>query len=312
MSAYLSQMYPLIGGHESSLPTLLNDLRGPDVEPPETPGTEAPDASNLVTRSDALCDMLSTFDNQLLPEEFRRDFVDRARPKRTLEDCLEPRNLYVTIYQMAIIDVTVFEALRRTVPYDHCAERYITKQDLRSREAIDRVDQMDQAGAGVPAAMVIDCARSLRIFVHQVCEDRIKRLPTAANQARRLSTMLVELIQKVCDRNRDLRVGTGPRARSRNHNLYSLLIDDPPNEPTAPAYMNDAFVIDRLRSFPSDDWKHLFEDLTNIRDEIYENATQNQQASLSYGAKLDEMLRDYALHADEPSSSSVQMRMPGP
>ncbi|KAL9131866.1 MAG: hypothetical protein Q9217_000312 [Psora testacea] len=305
-------LYPLIGGHEADLPAQLNSLRGPEVEPPETPEVDISEASNLFARSDALCDILSTFDHQLLPEEFRRDFVDRAPPVVNLESCLEPQNLYVTTYQMAIVDRAVFEALRRTVSPDHCAERYIAKQNLRINEVIARLDHADQTHTGVPAAIVIDCAHSLRVIVHQLCQDRAKRPPLAVTQARRLSTILVELVQKVCDRNRDLRVGDRPRARSRNHNLYTYLIGDPPVDPAAPAYMNDAFVVDRLRVLSSDDWKHLFEDLTNIRDEIVEYATENERASLAYAAKLDEMLGEYTIHANEPSSSSAQMRMPGP
>ncbi|KAL9639886.1 MAG: hypothetical protein Q9164_000634 [Protoblastenia rupestris] len=312
VNLHLSQLFPLISGHEASLPSRLNELRGPDIEPPETPGVEPADASNLFARSDALCDMLSTFDHRILPEEFRNNFINRAPAISNLDDCLEPWNLSVTIYRMAMVDVAVFEALRRTVPPHLCANRYMTKQKSRLDEAIDRLDQAEQARTGVPAAIVIDCARSLRIIVHQLCQDRNKRPPLAADQTSYLSTILVDLIRSVCARNRDLRVGDGPRARSRNHNLYTCLIGNPPIEPTAPDYMNDAFVVDRLRVFPSDDWKHLFEDLTNIRDEIVERATEHERASPAYAAILEEMLREYTMHAEEPSSSSSQMRMPGP
>ena len=311
VSSHLTQLFPLIRDQAFGLPAKLNSLRGPEVEPPETPGAENSEASNLFARSDALCDILSTFDDQLLPEEFRGSFVDPASPVTDLEHCLEPRSLYATIYRMAMVDRAVFEALRRTVSGDYCAERYLAKQNIRLNDAVGILDRAYGAGTGVPATVVINCARSLRVVVHQLVEDRAKRSPLASNQARRLSTMLVGLIREVCYRNKDLRVGNRPRARSRNHNLYTYLIGDPPIEPAAPAYMNDSFVIDRLSEFPSDDWKHLFEDLTNIRDEIVEFSSENERTSLSYATKLDEMLREYTMHANEPSSSSAQMRMPG-
>ncbi|KAL9103007.1 MAG: hypothetical protein Q9163_001897 [Psora crenata] len=306
----LSRLYPSIMGREMDLPSQLNGLCDLHVEPPGTPDLELSEASNPFARSHALCDILSTFDQHLLPEEFYRDFIERAQAVATLENCLEPRNLYLTTYRMAIVDNAVFEAFRKTVSHDYCVEQYIVKQNHRLNAEIARLDQADQTRTGVPATTVIGCAQSLRTIVHQLCQDRAQRPPLAASQARRLSNILVELIQKVCNRNRDLRVGNRPRARSCNHNLYTYLIGNPPIEPSAPAYMKDAFVIDKLRDFPSDDWKHRFEDLTNIRDQIH--ATENERASLEYAAKLNDMLLDYTRHANEPSSSPIPKHMPGP
>ena len=129
-------------------------------------------------------------------------------------------------------------------------------------------------------------------------------------QGRALATILVKMISDVVDRNEDLRIGSGrPLARSQRHNLYMVLIGDPPND------MRGAFVIDRLSTFPHEDWKDEFDRLTDIKDRIegIEDGRGNGENSGSkYATRIEEMLHDYTLVADDPSSSAVQRRLPVP
>ena len=159
------------------------------------------------------------------------------------------------------------------------------------------------------------CARTLRLLVHQMCEYHNRRTtdaPLDTGVASILATTLTDLVQEVCHLNRDIYEGSSwyrnqePNEPARERNLYAYLIGNPPSDPSSPPWMRDYFVVDRLRAFPTNEWSHLFERLTTIKEDIAEWEADDMSASRSYATRIEDMLRDYAATADEPSTSSAQ------
>lgn len=319
----LGELYPFIEPRENLIFNQLNSLLTIPQEH-DSEGSEREDTSmttNLFARRDVLCDLLSSFDRRLLPDEFRSDFVDHAPIVDSPEDCFIGDNLYATVYQMAIRDETFFRALRRVVPHDYCADQYYKKQHARAIEAMQKLSPQNHPTHPGATSSVPACARELRHIVHQIYLDRGTRTtqqPLGAEVAPKLAELLVLLIQEVCRRNEDVSGGSpnsGSRPRDeprRNRNLYAYLISDPPFDPTLPVWMRDAFVIDGLRNIPATEWRHLFELLTTIKDQVMENARDDEPAALVFAEKIEEMLREYTIYADEPSSSSAQLRLTQP
>lgn len=144
-------------------------------------------------------------------------------------------------------------------------------------------------------------------------EARTAVAPLSAGILRRLAEILVKLIAIVITWDRDvhdmasLESKPSMNEHPRIRNLFSFLIADPPSDPSMPHWMTDAFVIDRLRGFPSSEWSHLLELLTTIKDSIEEKDMGGSPGLSAYASKIDDMLHDYTATADEPSSSSAQM-----
>ncbi len=320
VSNKISQLYPLIAEGQASIPTRLNALRTGRATSGGR-GSENQESSvsdNLFARRDVLCDLISSFDDQQLPDEFRSSFVDNLPPVTTVEDCFVQGNLPATIFQMGILDEAIFEALRHVVPRDHCAARFYKKQQGRAKRALQQLDANRQMLPELPRSPIPHCGRTLRQIVLDMCKDRDARSsqqPLGAAPAGLLAEILVLLVEEVCDRDEDIYSGPveGHRAEPhRNRNLYTYLIRDPPRDASVPRWMKEDFVIDRLREFASSEWAPMFEKLQSIFEQIHENAGDGEGASLAYANKIDEMLRDYTAHADEPSSSAAQMRLMGP
>lgn len=186
-----------------------------------------------------------------------------------------------------------------------------------------RLDQFVERGpSGAPESRDIDvpeCARILRLIVHQICKDRDARAarePLGAVTIKKVAETLVEILTEVvCYRNKDVYEDTWERhvqeEHKRDRNLYTNLIGDcPTSDISAPLGTGENFVIDRLREFPVLEWSHLLERLTTILDHIHENAPEGERGSMAFAEKLESILREYTSDAFEPSSSSVQRMRP--
>lgn len=281
-------------------------------------------SSNSKSRKEAVQDMLSVFDRRALPEEYGLAFSDDASGTAFPERLFVPGNLAATIYGIATRDEIFYRRLRRVVTRDICATSYFSKQRSRAREAMLRLDRYVERGPSeAPDSTDVDvpeCARVLRLLVHQICEDRdarASREPLGAATIKKVAETLVEILTEVvCDRNKDVYENiTWERhvqeEHRRDRNLYTYLIGDrPTSDFSAPLGMGDSFIVDQLRDFPVLQWSHLLERLTTILDNIHENAPEGERGSMAFAGKLETMLREYTSDAFEPSSSSVQRRRP--
>ena len=318
----IAGLYDFIGGRLNSLPKQLNTTSADDSdsESDDNLVDESSAYSNAISRKDVVQEMLSVFDRDLLPSELGQRFPEEIPAADS--ELLVPGNLVATIYGLAVCDDVFFRRLRKVIGPEVCAGVYYAKQHRRAKEIMMRLDQYAQNGpSNSPRTRDVDvgqCARTLRLIVHQICEDRDSRLskePLGAAITSKIAEILVEILYEVvCNRNRDVyeeSTWKETQDHERDHNLYTYLIGNPPKYDTAvPAGMVDDFVIDRLHEFPAHEWSHLLEHLTTIQDSIHENTSGRERASVKYAGKLEAMLRDYTNTAFEPSSSSARRRLP--
>ncbi|KAL8645678.1 MAG: hypothetical protein Q9226_007196 [Calogaya cf. arnoldii] len=316
----ISALYGLIGSRLSSLPTLLS-ATSDEVSSDTDDATEAIGSPALSdARAEQVRDMLSVFDKATLPEDY--DPGSSSSPASSGRQNLHVQNnLAATIYQLAIRDERVFESLRTVITHDICANTHFSKLRTRAREAFARLDSYIENGpsddAGTDDQDIPRCAKMLRIIVDQICQFRDSRAssgPLSAPVKRKVAEVLVEILQEVCDRNEDVYYRIAWKREmadgesDRNRNLYAYLIDDPQRlNASAPSWMKETFIIDRLRQTPADEWRHLIERLTSIVDQMRERMEDEDDPPLAY-TKLERMIQEYTAEAFEPSSSSVQRR----
>ena len=138
MTSRLSELYPLIEERHASLPKDLNQIAGDD----EVDESDEPEVEEL----DILCDILSSFDGNRTPSEFKHDFVDIERPVMSLDDVLVPGSMSGTIYRLAIYDEAFYRRLQQIVPPNVCASQYYNKQRQRAHFVVQGLDHCAQIG----------------------------------------------------------------------------------------------------------------------------------------------------------------------
>lgn len=278
----------------------------------------------METRTDILCDILSSFDRDVIPTEFKTRFVDYPPPRLSpvSDSSLVRGSLPATIYHLACRDDAFYRCLQELVPPDVRAIQYYQTQSSRAQTALRRLSQYAETGPSAEAASnpdidVPQCARQLRYIVYSMCEDRDNRIaeaPLSLQLLRRLAEILAKLVVQVVRWDRDRhQAALWQRNRpliehSREHNLFIYLIGDPPVDTALPEWMTDKFVIDRLRGFPPSEWSHLLELFTTIKDSIEDMDMDNLPGSFEYVAAINDMVQYYTATVYEPSSSSAQPR----
>ena len=320
LTSQLSGLYPLIEQHQQSLHQELNrfSVDEMEAEPAMSSAQSLLSSDGLATRRDTLSDILSSFDSDLLPSEFKARFIDD--PPLELSpvnnSSLIQDSLPATVFHMAARNDALYQNLQQVVPLDVRATQYYKTQYGRARSALQSLSHFADYG---PTAQqrpvdVPSCGDYLRSIVHEMCEDRKRRsgmAPLGAPVLHRLAEILTRLVGQVVSLDRDIyarapgsRVSS-PGGRQRDRNLFAYLIGDPPSTPGLPYWMTDHFVFDQLQSFPSSEWKHLLELLTTIKDAIEENDMDAYPRAFGYVATIDNMVREYTASTDEPSSSSA-------
>ena len=281
--------------------------------------------TDLEVRTDVLCDILSSFDSDTTPAEFKGRFLENPTEELSPSDSssLVQGSLPATILHLASRDDALFRSLQQVVPRDIRATQYYKTQFNKAQIALQGLSEYSETGQTAQRMPgndsnhgVAACARALRSIVNEICEDRDRRTavaPLSVPVLRRLAEILTRLVGQVVAWDSDIYSrAQWNRIRPQNEhprdrNLFAYLIGDPPSGHERPHWMADHFVIDRLRNFPSSEWSHLLELLTTIKDAIEEKDMEILPGSFSYVAKIDKMVQDYTATAEEPSSSSVQM-----
>lgn len=324
----ISELYYRIGECIESLPHQLNRFSGDatDSSPENSANEESHVTRDLNSRQEIVKDILSVFDPKALPAVYGRNFGGVEVHARASQKLYVPGNLAATIYEIAIRDEAFYRRLRKVVTRDICATSYFTKQRLRAGEMMSSLDRFVMGGHSESPEFkdmdVPECARNLRLIVHQICTNRDVRAsqgPLGAVTGMNAAEILVEILAEVvCDRDKDIYEGVWEQDDNeprRNRNLYLYLIGDPPISYDAePFGMADDFIIDRIRGFPAMEWSHLLERLTTILDQILEKSADEDEVvasgSRSFARKLESILREYTEEVFEPSTSSGLRRRP--
>lgn len=328
MITKISGLYDLIGDRLGSLPEQLNLTRGEakDSDSDDSAAEESYTSRNPKARKANVQDILSVFDRTALPEEYGLNFPDDDPAMVDTEELFVPGNLAATIYGIAMCDEAFCQRLRRVVTYKVCATSYFSKQRARAREVMLSLDRYVKSGPSeLSESNIVDvpeCARTLRLIVHQICKARDARAswePLGAATVRNVAEILVEILTEVvCNRNENVYENVSwerevINEHRRDRNLYTYLIGNRPiSDISSPRGMGDNFIIDQLHHFPAMEWRHLLERLTTILDHIHEDTPDEEHGSIAYAERLETMLHGYTSDAFEPSSSSVQRRRPTP
>ena len=200
-----------------------------------------------------------------------------------------------------MMDSGVFAALLKTIKQEECAQRFLHREHQAARW---RFDQLDSVQPGQHFNVVPQCGVALRTIVHEIEVDLQMRQLIATKICRPFTGAIVSLIQKVCNRNRDLRSGDRPRARLSHHNLYTYLIGSPPQDGREP-WMSDIFGLDTLERLPVQYWQSHGAELAEIREQIQYNVRMvpSQQGSVIFLEKLNNLLARTPHSSPEASRS---------
>lgn len=309
-----------------SLPQHLNRFSGDatDSGSENSSADESHLRQDLKSRQEIAKDILSVFDPKALPQDYGRNSLDDEFYAAGSETLYVPGNLAATIFAIAIRDEAFYRRLRKVVTPDVCAVSYFSKQRLNAGEVMSSLDRFVISGPSDSLEFkdvdVPECARRLRLIVHQICTDldaRCSKDPLGTVTRMNVAEILVDILAEVVfDHDKDVYDGRWERDHNeprRNRNLYLYLIGDPPtSNASAPFERGDDFVIDRIRGLPAMEWSHLLERLANILDHILEHSAGGDEVaargSRSYARKLDSILREYTEEVFEPSTTSVLRR----
>ena len=310
-------LFPLIARQNNSLRTRLNTFRGGETDDEgDSSEEDSEDEASITTRQSELCDILSSFQDSMLPDQFQQKYADGVPATLSMQSCLVENDLQASLYRLAMRDSHVYRSLQRLVPGNTRAIRYYKKQEARAVRALQLLDEYAQRGSLNPRDSIPQCARMLRAIVHEVYEDlqaRRDRGSITQRAAEQSAACLVRTVEEVVGRRRrdffdqyeDLPQGMP----WRNHSIFAYLISDPPHERRMEGWLRDLFVIERL---PRTQWVQLYDRLDAIAQEIRETVSSNEPAAAEYADRIGRLLLDYNQTIDDPSSSSTQQRMPRP
>lgn len=317
MRQQIDSLFPLAARQNKSLRTRLNTFRGGETDDEgDSSAEESEDEANLSVRQDELCDIISSFLDNVLPEQFRERYVEDRPAVVNMAECLVENNLHASLYRLAMRDGHVYRSLQRLVPGNTRALRYYRKQEARAMRAMQMLDEYARRGSLDPRSSIPQCARTLRAIVHEIYEDLQRRLAQRSVDRRageQSAACLVHVAEEVVQRRYrdffDQYESLPPGMPYRNHSIYAFLISDPPREGRMETWLKDLFVIDRL---PQTQWIQLYDRLDAISHDVREATNAGEPAAVEYTDRITRLLDEYNQTIDDPSSSSTQPRMPRP
>lgn len=290
----LGSIYELLGGN---LETAAAYLRWP---------VESNEARRI--RGNRVRDILSTFHTDTLPEEFRADIYDSIEYSRTPDACLRPQDLEGTLFQLAVSDIKVYNALDDCQPSQACGLIYYGKMGRRITTLFAEFDEYKRRGtrSADRSRLEVDVvAHRLGEFEDRVATNMEFR---GHDGIRGAVSCLITILQGVFDRDEDAFRGASWRRAPRHEtdadrNLYTVLVRRPATEAH--------FVLDTLARLPPD---ILNQHSSALRDLQVES--DKHRMPDSYKHKLQTICRDISrpeptTEATRESASAGQKRRAG-
>ncbi|KAF5012685.1 hypothetical protein F66182_15245, partial [Fusarium sp. NRRL 66182] len=245
-SPTLPPLHTLLQGR---LESLANDLEWPFI--PENGPTAAASGGETIagglSRQEQVRDIMSAFNKETIPEDFRRDLVESSATlnPRTPEQCVVQGDFEATIFRLAVHDDNVYNSIRKAMPAGACAAIYFDKVHQKSRNLLTQFDEYRRTGRLPPTSSssneralpsldnVSEVARELRRHVAQIRNNLAVRIPYGTKGA---AEALITLLQEVSARNIDAfenntwgRVAP-PGEDDDDRNLYEQLIGQASDE----------------------------------------------------------------------------------
>lgn len=321
----IERLYPLISRQSKSLRMRLNASQANDTDEESDSSDEESDdesqfgsAANIFARQEELCDILTSFHDTMLPQQFYQRYVQGTPAVAYFEDCLVEHDLYASVYRLGMRDRYISRALQKLVPGNVRATRLYLKQERRGINALERLDALARSGElNAEGPTVSECALFLRRIVYEMYEDLQARVAANSVDQRageQCATSLIHLLEEVVGRRgRDYyqnSTNVPSTLAARDRNIYTCLISDPPppNE-SRQSWQADLFIVERL---PQTQWIKLYDRLDTIMNDIRESPESDEAAAKAYNNRIAHLLNEYNQTYDDPSSSSTQVRMPRP
>lgn len=207
--------------------------------------------SPMMSRAYKTRDILSTFDPEKLPKEFRPDIFERISHPRTPAECLRPSDLEGTIFQLAVNDHAVYQSLSKAQPVQARAVNVFQKVAKQIRISFVAFDDYAQHGTlsrviPGPHHSIKDLGSRLEDLVKVIRAEERERDPYGGERA---AECLLYLLREVCNRNYDAFENNTWRRRALrgededDRNLFQCLIGHAP-------IGGPPFVLDALKVLP--------------------------------------------------------------
>ncbi|KAE8152573.1 hypothetical protein BDV25DRAFT_127901 [Aspergillus avenaceus] len=250
-----------------------------------------------MSRPQRVRDLMSSFDEVLLPEEFRPDLISNVRQSRTPEQCAVQGDYAATMFRLAVHHDTTYSTMCRVMPAGAAAPIYFNKMQERSRQLLKGFDEYCETGRRSEGSIVDvdEVIEELQRNVYRIQANIDTRTPHGVEGA---AKALVTLLEDICTRNKDALEGNqwggmsfhGEERRQRN--LYYRLIGE--TEQTG-----DCFILDALDQFTGLDLYQFGGRLQAILHRVEMNG-----APAAYLLRLTVLVQ----RAESKSSSSGQKR----
>ncbi|KAJ5902279.1 hypothetical protein N7495_002807 [Penicillium taxi] len=255
-----------------------------------------------MTREQRVRDVMSAFDKQVLPEDYRQDLKEKAEQGRTPEQCVVQGDFEATIFRLAVHDDSLFSSLGKVMPAGACAAIYFDKIQEHIRRLLADFDRYCATGeipaeASAPSSVEVDdVVHYLRRAVDLIHDNITSRSPYGAEGA---TAALVTILEAVVSRNKDALEGNTWGCESFHgededqRNLYHLLIgsEDMDLDPNA-----KLFILDALEVLPPSDLMQWVQRLRDAQGRIEVN-----RAPKLYLLKLGAIVRMAESAATGPS-----------
>lgn len=223
-----------------SVPTVqLEELQLSGGMPPHTRSMSgSPASAEVHQRAIHVRDILSTFEENCLPSEFRPDiFQTLIRTPRISDDPIHyraPRQLDVTLFRVGAYFTQHYEALRTIESDDILARHFCETLDERFTTLFERYDRLREqpSAAGDPSPVLLEIIEGLRKHSELAAEDRSQRRVRESrenasdNNDQRFASLLIKQIRALCERSRVRPAKRNQRSPRTPPNRKSYLFQD--------------------------------------------------------------------------------------
>ena len=210
--------------------------------------------SPIMSRAIKTRDILSTFVEDVLPNDYRPDIFERIDHPRSPEQCVRQLDLEGTIFQLAVNDHAVYKSLSRAQPVKARAVGFFQKVRKQIREMLEAFDTYATTGAPPGPFLgsqpsVKDLGVRLQYFDNIIRDGVPERRPHGTDRA---AECLIYLLREVCNRNHDAFENAtwrrkAPRGEDEDdRNLFQCLIGQVSTS-------TPLFTLDALKALPPDE-----------------------------------------------------------
>ncbi|KAL5336071.1 hypothetical protein BJX70DRAFT_373787 [Aspergillus crustosus] len=243
-----------------------------------------------MSRTQRVRDILSAFDTDILPEEFRVDLVeDEGRvetdlrsytttlepsiKRRTPEQCVVQGDLEATIFRLTVHDDHVFTSLCKAMPPGACAAIYFDKIQERIRRLLADYDKFCK-NYGAPneeQPLLRDTSTTLLVTLRKHTINIRKNIHTRSPHGLQgAAKALITLLEEISIRDKDVLHGnlydqtsfSGEDKDGDHRNLYHQFIWNTDNEVETDTSASGYFILEVLEDLAR------MEDLFPFRDRL--------------------------------------------